>query len=206
MSHEALKTEEIFSLEKDVFSLRRLSVSEYHRMSENDILKEDEQVELIEGIITKMSPKGTKHSAVISRLSVKFYEPVLQNKVILRVQDSIVLNDMTEPEPDIAVVKFRDDYYSKEHPHPNDVLLLIEVADTSLERDREVKLPLYAASGIPEVWIVNLVEKVIEVYRESFLLPDGTYRYRIQENFTEGDEISPQAFPEEKISVDSIIV
>lgn len=195
----------IFPQQK-IFPIRRLSVDEYHKIGENGILKDDERVELIDGVIVEMSPKGTKHSAVVSKLSAPFYELVLQDKVLLRVQDPVVLTDDTEPEPDLALVKPRTDAYMEKHPHSDDVWLLIEVADTSLEKDREIKLRIYAASGIPEVWVVNLVENIIEVYREPLLLPDGTAGYRTRTNFVKGDRISPQAFLDKMIAVSEIIV
>ena len=139
MTQEALKRikekqYQLFPLEKQVFPLRRLTVSEYHRMSENGIIKDDERVELINGVITKMSPKGTKHATSVSKLT-NLLPQLLEGKGWIRIQDPVVMDDLTEPEPDIAVVQVRDDAYSTEHPHPDDVLLLIEVADTSLERD-----------------------------------------------------------------------
>ena len=144
------------------------------------------------------------HATSVSKLT-NLLPLLLEGKAWIRVQDPIVLDDLTEPEPDVVVVKLRDDAYSKKHPCPDDVLLLIEVAETSLESDREIKLPLYAASGIPEVWIVNLIEKSIEVYREPFLLPDGTGRYRTRMNFFEGDKIFPQAFPDKMLMVSEIV-
>lgn len=208
MSQAALQKSSAYftidSLEK-IVPLRRLTVSEYHRMGEDQILKDDEHVELIEGMIIKMSPKGTKHSAVVSKLSTPFYELVLQNKVLLRVQDSVVLTDNSEPEPDLAIVKPRVDVYMDRHPHPDDVQLLIEVSDTTLEKDRKIKLPIYAASGIPEVWIVNLVEKIVEVYRKPILLEDGTAKYEIGMNFIKGEKIFPQVFPDKIIAVSDIL-
>lgn len=194
----------IFPQQK-IFPIRRFSISEYHKIGENGILK-DEHVELIEGVIIEMSPKGTKHSAIVSKLSTPFYELVLQDKVLLRVQDPVVLSNDTEPEPDLALVKPPVDAYMEQHPHSDDVWLLIEVSDTTLERDREIKLPIYAVSCIPEVWIVNLVEDIIEVYREPILLADGTGIYKIQMSFVEGDEVSPQAFPDTKIAIGEILM
>lgn len=154
-------------------------------MGEICIFGEDERVELIDGVIREMSPKGSKHTASVRRLT-NLLPRLLHSRALVSIQDPIVLNDDTEPEPDIAMMKNRDDAYAEAHPRPEDVLFLIEVADTSLEYDREVKLPRYAATGIPEVWIVNLVESIIEVYREPFLA-FGTGRYRIRMDFVEGD-------------------
>ncbi|GJM33162.1 MAG: hypothetical protein DHS20C18_21630 [Saprospiraceae bacterium] len=96
----------------------------------------------------------------------KLLSEILDNDVIISVQDPVELNQYSEPEPDLAILKYRDDLYTKSHPKPADVLLVIEVADTSLEKDRAIKLPLYAAAGIREVWIINLEEQQIEVSTE----------------------------------------
>ncbi|HIE26724.1 TPA: Uma2 family endonuclease [Candidatus Poribacteria bacterium] len=186
--------------------VRRFSVSEYHKMGEEGILSEDEHIELIEGVILQMSTEGTKHSAIITKIAMRFYESVIEGKALLRIQNPVVLNDDTEPEPDLALVKPRVDVYAEEHPHPDDVLLLIEVTDTSLEYDKEIKLPRYAASKIEEVWIVNLVDDVIAVYQKPFVLADGTAGYRIRTNFVRGDTLNPQAIPSLKIRVDDVLV
>ena len=186
------------------FLVRRISIAEYHKMGEIGIFKEDERVELIDGIIGEMSPKGSKHTASVRRLT-NLLPQLLNGKALVSIQDPIVLGDDTEPEPDVAVMKIRDDAYASAHPRPDDVLFLIEVADTSLEYDREVKIPRYAAAGIPEVWIVNLVENLIEVYREPFVT-SGMGRYRIRMVFVEGDTLTPQAFPDLKIEANLVLV
>ena len=187
--------------------VRRYSVSEYYRMGEEGILPEDERVELIDGVIIQMSPKGTRHSVVTSQIVASFYELGIEGKALLRVQEPIILTDYTEPEPDVALVKTRERaYYLETHPRPDDVLLLIEVADTSLDYDKEIKLPRYATSEVEEVWIVNLVDNIIEVYREPLLLADGTAVYRTQIDFIKGDTLTPQSVPSLKIAVDDILV
>jgi len=175
-------------------------------MGEVGILSEDEHVELIDGIIIQMSPEGTKHSAIISDIATQFYELVIESKALLRVQHPIFLSDDTEPEPDLALVKPRERaYYLETHPRPDDVLFLIEVADTTLESDREIKLPRYAASKIEEVWIVNLVDNIIEVYQEPLVLDDGTADYRKRAYFVKGDTLTPQALPSLEITVDDVL-
>jgi Uma2 family endonuclease len=187
--------------------IRHFSVSEYQKMGEKGILSEDEHIELIDGVIIQMSTEGTRHSVVISKMAVQFYELVIAGKALLRVQNPIVLNGEAEPEPDLALVKPREDvYYLETHPRPDDVLFLIEVADTSLEHDKEIKLPRYAASKIEEVWIVNLVDNIIEVYREPLILANGTAGYRTRANFVKGDTLTPQAVPSLKIAVDDVLV
>ena len=200
------KTKE-FLLQSLKYSLpvRRLKVSEYQRMGEKGILSEDEHIELIDGVIIQMSPKGTKHTACIRKLT-NLLPRLLYGQALVSIQDPIILNDDTEPEPDVAVVKPHDDAYVKKHPRPDDVLFLIEAADTSLEYDKEIKLPRYAASGIEEVWIVNLVDNIIEVYREPLVLADGTAGYRTRTDFVKGDTLTPQAVPSLQIAVDDVLV
>jgi len=153
----------VLDMFKKTLPLRRFTVSEYHRMGEAGILSEDDRVELMDGVIIQQMPQKSKHSAVIRKLSAPFYPLVLEGKALLSVQLPLILTDDTEPEPDLLVVKPREDAYGEAHPASEDVLLLIEVSDTTLEYDTDVKLPRYAASGIPDVWIVNLVDNHIEV-------------------------------------------
>ena len=181
------------------FPVRRFTVEEYHRMGEVGILDEDEGVELIDGWILKMRPIGSQHAACVSLLN-RVLRPV-EETAIVRVEDPIILNDETEPQPDIAVVRFKANLYADAHPRPEDVLLLIEVAETSLEEDREIKLPRYAASSIPEVWIVNLVENLIEVYREPLILANGIPGYRDRTDFLSGEPMRPGAFADVEIQL-----
>jgi len=172
--------------------VRRFTVEEYHRMGKVGLLGEDERVELIDGWLLTMSPIGSRHAACVSLLN-RVLRPV-EATAIVRVEDPIILNDATEPQPDIAVVKFKANLYADAHPGPEDVLLLIEVAETSLEEDREIKLPRYAASAIPEVWIVNLIANTIEVYRAPLILANGLPGYRSRTDFLPGEPMRPQAF------------
>jgi len=172
--------------------VRRFTVAEYHRMGQVGLLGEDERVELIDGWIVTMRPIGSRHAACVSLLN-RVLRPV-EETAIVRVEAPIILNDATEPQPDIAVVKFKANLYADAHPCPEDVLLLIEVAETSLEEDREIKLPRYAASAIPEVWIVNLIANTIEVYRAPLILANGLPGYRSRTDFLPGEPMRPQAF------------
>ncbi|HEY3137418.1 MAG TPA: Uma2 family endonuclease [Blastocatellia bacterium] len=139
------------------------SVSEYYQMAQAGILSEDDRVELIEGEVFEMSPIGKHHAARVDRLNAALNRK-FQDKAIVRVQGPIRLDDFSEPQPDIALLRPRDDFYSNSHPTPADVLLIIEVADTSAEYDRSLKLPLYARAGIPETWLMVLPKDTIEVH------------------------------------------
>jgi len=142
---------------------RLLTVEEYYRMAEAGILTEEDRVELIQGEIIKMSPIKSEHSGHVSRLNALFSK-LLGDRAIISVQNPVRIDDSSEPEPDIAILQYRADFYTKQHPRPENVLLLIEVAYTSEDYDREVKLPLYANAGVPEYWIVLVKESRIEAY------------------------------------------
>ena len=127
---------------------RLLTIEEYDRMGELGILHEDDRIELIDGELVQMTAIGGTHAASVTRLD-GWFNARLVGRATVRVQNPIRLPPRTEPEPDIAIVRFRLDFYATKHPEPEDVLLPIEVSDTTLGYDRGVKLPLYAAAGIP---------------------------------------------------------
>ncbi len=126
-------------------------------------LFEEQRVELLEGNIVDMSPIHAGHAGMVNLLAHMLRQQ-LGSAYILTVQNPVAIDRLSEPQPDLAILRYRPDYYQKEHPEPKDVLLLIEVADTSLDKDRQVKLPLYARAGIPEGWIVNLPGQQLECY------------------------------------------
>ncbi len=145
---------------------RCFTVDEYYRMAEAGILSEADHVELIEGEVVEMSPIGSRHAACVRRLDALLNREAAR-LALVSVQSPIRLNEFSEPQPDVALLRPREDFYAEAHPTPADVLLVIEVADTSVEYDREVKLPLYAEAGIPQMLIVNISADLIESYAES---------------------------------------
>jgi Uma2 family endonuclease len=147
-------------------------------------------VELLRGEVYQMSPIGPKHVHKVAQLDARLQE-TLRGKAVVLVQSPLRLSEDSEPEPDLMVLRPPLDRYREKLPAPEDVLLLVEVADTSLEFDREVKLPLYAEAGIPEVWLVNLKENLLEVYRD----PRGG-RYREIRLLSPEEEVSPTLLPE----------
>ena len=178
---------------------RLFTVDEYHQMGHAGILHEDDRVELIEGEIVEMSPIGSKHAGCVKRLNRHFTEG-LGNRAVVSVQDPVRINHHSEPEPDLAVLRPREDFYANGHPGPEDVLLLIEVAETSARYDREVKLPLYARAGIPEVWLVNLAAYEIERFRGPSA--DG---YRTAGTLQGGDGLTAEHFPELRLDVAELV-
>jgi Uma2 family endonuclease len=178
---------------------RRFTIAEYHAMAEAGVLAEDERVELIAGEIVRMSPIGSQHAGCVRGLNCQL-SGRLGDKALLSVQDPIVLDDASEPEPDVAILRFREDNYRSLHPRPADVLLVIEVADTSVEYDRNVKLPLYAQAGIPEAWLVRLPDSCIEIHRNP-----GATGYQEMHTLRSGDTVSPLAFPDLELAVSVIL-
>ena len=153
---------------------RCFTVADFHRMGEAGILGEDERLELIEGEIIEMTPIGSPHGGRVNQLN-RLLTQAVGELAVVAVQNPVVLSEHSEPEPDLALLRPRADFYTSSHPQASDVLLLIEVADSSLPTDRDIKVPLYARHGIPEVWIVAIGEH--QVLR--FALPDqGAYQVR----------------------------
>lgn len=181
---------------KTPLPLRLLTVQEYHRMAEVGILQPDEKVELIAGqIIRKMSPQGSPHAAAITRAN-RLFGKCLGDKVLVRLQLPVVLNDFSEPEPDLAVVKAEPFDYDDHHPTAKDVYLIVEIADTTLKGDREVKGKVYARSGLEDYWILDVNNRQLYVYREP---TDEGYQREII--LTENDSIAPMQFPDCVIQV-----
>ena len=140
------------------------TVDHYHRLAEMGILGEDDRVELIDGEIVTMTPIGPRHASCVRRL-VAMLSPLVGSSAIVDVQNPLRLGEHGEPQPDVVLLKPRPDYYRQSHPGPGDVLLVVEVADTSAEHDRVVKVPAYARAGIAEFWLIDLSGGLVEVYR-----------------------------------------
>ena len=178
----------------------RLTVDQYYRMAEAGILKEDDRVELIEGEIIDMPPIGIDHAYFVNRLTSLFIQSVgLQANVSS--QNPIRLNSRSEPQPDIALLRYRDDFYRHAHPRPEDIILLVEVSDTTLRYDTEVKLPLYARHEIPEVWIVDLEHQRLEVFRRP---EEGVYLKLFSPNLDE--TIAPIGLAEARVNLRNLFI
>lgn len=141
-----------------------ISVEDYHRMGEAGIFEDKERVELIDGEIMVRSPISPYHNSHVDK-AAEYFISRLSGKAKVRTQGSIRLDNFSEPEPDIAILKYREDFYRDEQPRPEDILLMLEVALQTLTKDRTLKLSKYARSGIPEYWIVIPEEEIVEVYR-----------------------------------------
>ncbi len=178
---------------------RSFSVDEFHRMAEAGILREGDRVELIHGEVVTMIPIGSRHAACTMRLTELFAGQVGE-RAHLSVQNPVRMSDDSEPQPDLALLRRRSDFYAGSHPGPTDVLLLVEVAGTSAEEDRSVKLPLYARAGICEVWLVDLTDQCVEILRRP--TADG---YQDIRRLGRGDHANLLSFPDIRISIAAVL-
>ena len=181
------------------FKRRRFTVAELLHLSKIGFLGIDERVELIRGEIVEMSPIGEDHASSVMRLNV-LLSSVFGRRLYVNVQNPLRLDDETLTQPDVTLLRPRDDFYSRQHRGPEDVLLLIEVSDTTLAYDRRVKADLYSAAGVLECWIINLPKRVIEVYSEP--RPDG---YRTVTRYAPGETLSPLAFADVVLNVEDVL-
>ncbi|WP_200900372.1 Uma2 family endonuclease [Rubrobacter aplysinae] len=177
----------------------RFDTTEYHRMAEAGILSEEARVELVDGEVVEMSPIGSRHQAVVNRLN-RLLMSFAVGDYIVSPQGPVRLDEHNEPQPDLALLRFREDFYEREHPGPGDALLLVEVSESSLEYDRSVKLPLYAGAGVPEVWIVDLAANEVE----SHSAPQHG-AYGLTRRYHRGDEIASEGVSGLKLGVGGIL-
>jgi Uma2 family endonuclease len=180
-------------------SRRRFTADDFHKMAACGILAEDDRVELLDGDIVEMTPIGLRHLARVDRLNDVLAHR-LHGRAIVRVQGSIRLDLRSEPQPDLILLKHQPDFYERIAATPGDVLLVIEVGDTSVDFDRDVKLPLYAHAGIREVWLVNLPGECLEVYAS----PEGAI-YRDARVLRRGEAIAPTALPDLVLQLDDVL-
>jgi Uma2 family endonuclease len=178
---------------------RRFTVEEYYKMADAGIFTENDRVELLDGEIVEMTPIGSSHAAVVDRLT-KLFSRLVGEAALVRVQGPIRLSEHSEPQPDLALLKPRPDFYARAHPIPKDVLLVVEVAETSVGIDRKVKIPLYAKAGISEVWLVDVDEERVAVYRKL-----SSRGYDEVQRLRRGRSISPQALLDLKLSVSGVL-
>jgi Uma2 family endonuclease len=178
---------------------RLISIDDYHRMAADGLFSEDDRVELIEGEIVEMTPVGDLHCGGVRRLD-DLFTTALGRRVLVDKQNPVKLGDWSEPEPDLALLARRDDYYASGTPTPDDVFLIVEVADSSAGYDRRVKAPLYAREGIREYWLLDLPAGLLEVHRRPGL--DG---YREIRRLRRGESVAAEAFPDVLFSVSDLL-
>jgi Uma2 family endonuclease len=176
-----------------------ISADEYERMGQAGIFRPDARLELLEGEIYEMSPIGSLHAACVDALALILTE-LASRRFIVRTQSPIRLDDFSEPQPDVALLRWRDDFYRDSHPTSADVLLVIEVADTTVESDRRYKIPLYAKAGIKEAWLVNLPEGKIELYAEP-----ANGAYQMNREFKRDEEAQAHGIADLRVNVAQVI-
>jgi len=177
----------------------RFTVDDYHRMGAVGILPENARLELLDGEIVEMTPIGPRHAGCVNRLNALLVQAV-GPRAIVTVQNPVVLDPHGEPQPDLAVLRPRADWYAAAHPGPADVLLLIEVMDSSTAYDRGRKMPAYARTGVTEVWLVDLDAPRVEIYRRP-----GPHGYLDLETAGSRDSIAPRALPDLTLAVRDIL-
>ena len=178
---------------------RRFSVREYYLMADAGILSPRDRVELIDGEIVQMAAMGSYHAGCVNTLNRAFME-TLGRRVVVSVQNPVRLSERSEPQPDIALLRPRADLYTESHPRPGDVMLIVEVSHSTVEYDRDVKTPLYAAAGISELWLVNLDEDFIDGLSD----PEGA-GYRTLRRYVRGERIAPALLPDAALEVSEIL-
>ena len=180
--------------------LKRLfTIEEYHKMIAAEVFNKEDRIELIRGEIIQMPPLGSRHAAYVDRLTELFILR-LTGRVTVRGQNPVELDNNSEPQPDLTIAQRRPDFYETGHPQLENIFLLIEVADTTIKSDREVKIPLYAEADIPEVWLLDINKQCLEVYREP-----SVNGYQNVQKLQEGQTVSIQAFPDVVFAVDEIL-
>src|SRR5262245_12791778 len=184
----------MFSVAYDILQRNRLTVAEYYRMAESGILAPDARVELIAGALIDMPPIGSPHAVTVDYMA-DVLRSACGGQAIVRTQNPVFLDLHSEPQPDIALLRPRPDFYRSSHPTPADVFLIIEVSDSSLAYDTQIKLPLYARHGIPEVWLADLPNRRFIVYRTP--TPTG---FQDTQMLTELSTVTPLLLP--GVSVD----
>jgi Uma2 family endonuclease len=171
----------------------RFTVKDYHRMAEADVFEPDDRVELFDGKVYERAPIGSRHAGCLKRL-VAFFGPPIGPRAVLSAQDPIYLDDRSEPQPDFALLQPRSDFYTRDHPPPSEVLLVVEIAETTILYDLKAKAPRYLAAGIPEVWVIDVAREVIHV-----LTPQSTC------SVGRSESIAPLAFPDVVLDVAAIL-
>ncbi len=175
---------------------KKFNLSEYHRLTEIGFFTPNERLELIKGDLIKMAAKTTRHTVCLSRLLKQVAILAIDERAIIRMQDPITLGNDSEPEPDLVIAKIKEDDYLSYHPTSDDIILVIEISDSSLRYDQDVKLPLYAQYQIPHYWIVNVIDNCLETYSHPFQDKQGKYKYRHHAILTDNETVTVPNFPD----------
>jgi Uma2 family endonuclease len=176
----------------------RFTVDEYYKMIELGMLKDYEKAEIIEGELIRKMTVGDRHAYVVDVLT-RFFVKNVSDEILVRVQNPVRLSDYNEPEPDLTLADLRK-YNGKRHPRPAEIILIVEVSDSTVKYDRDKKLPLYAEAEIPEVWIVNLQNEIVEIHTKP-----GVGLYQLVEIFNRGETVKSKSLTDLEIEVDKLL-
>ena len=171
-------------------NIHKFTVQQYHLMHEAGVFTEGDRYELINGEIREMSPIVIKHAVCVAK-TARLFQIKLGDRAFVWTQNPIILRNYSEPQPDLAILKWRDDFYASALPTPEDILLIIEVADSTIAYDRDVKMPLYAVNGIPEMWLFDVNQQIIEGYTQP-----SSSGYKRMQRYEQGDTLAMNTFPE----------
>lgn len=191
---QVVETMPIQQLLSETARRHRWTAAEYRKLVEAGVFAEDDRIELIEGELIEMAPIGEEHAGQVNLLGNEFSYR-LYGRVVVAVQNPIALSEYSDPQPDIALLRWRPDFYRRQRHGPHDVLLIVEVAETSVRYDREVKLPLYARHGIPESWLIDLRRPCLEIHRDP--TPEGYQAVTVHRS----GSVAPASLPEAAIDV-----
>ena len=182
---------------------RKFTIDEYHQLVDLGFFTENDRIELIRGEIIEMAPKRTPHSVCNSTLFGELYR-LLHDRANVRGQEPIILPDNSEPEPDVVIAKKKDDNYLSAHPAVKDIILIIEISDSTLQYDKETKLPLYAEAGINNYWIINLVDNRLEVYNNPFSDNKNRFGYKNQKIFLPNENLEIPSFKDTSLDLKAV--
>jgi Uma2 family endonuclease len=182
---------------------KRFTIGDYHQLIKLGFLTENDRVELIRGELMQMVAKGTPHTVCNTSLVYEL-TILLQRQAIVRGQEPITLPPNSEPEPDLVIAKNRSDRYLSNHPQPEDILLVVEIADSTLKYDQETKLPLYAESGISHYWIFNLVTYCLEIYTQPYQDLQGKFAYANKQILLPNSSVNVPGFPDLSLDLSQV--
>ncbi|MBE9059331.1 Uma2 family endonuclease [Sphaerospermopsis sp. LEGE 08334] len=187
----------------DMIQVKRFTLEEYHELIDIGFLKEDDHIQLINGDLIEMVSKGRAHETCLRNL-LRELPKLVGEKATLQSQSPIIIPPKSEPEPDFAIIRNRDDNYFSSHPQAEDILLVIEVADSSIKYDQDVKIPLYAKAGISDYWIFNLLDKCLECYSETYENQQGNFGYLNKRIFLNNQIIALPCFPDLQLDLSKV--
>ncbi len=186
-----------------IATVKKFTIQDYHRLTELGFFQEDDRVELIRGEIIEMAAKGRMHETCLRKL-LRELSHLIIGKATLQCQSPIILMPNSEPEPDFAILRNRQDDYATSHPTPQDILLIIEVSDSSLNYDQQVKLSVYAEHNISDYWIFNLFDLCLECYSEPYQKSQGEFGYLRKLIYLPSQSVTLPCFPDSTLDLSKV--